>query len=210
MLTGMSVVLLAEMRQTSFLISSATNGTRRLSGVFSYIQVCGSELYLIKLSWIPTVSWEEPARRLTVIAPKLPIIDIERQPDAAAGAFGVAQDALIVDEGGQADPAPVQAPPPPPAPARTMPQRKARLEEDVHEMRGALTEQREVINAMACDFSRFSTWAVTGLAWMMDRAGVSYVPYFETHVPYQRLLVRQRTGKASTSAAQEDPQQPDP
>ncbi|GJT60488.1 hypothetical protein Tco_1004021 [Tanacetum coccineum] len=37
----------------------------------------------------------------------------ERQPDVADGAPGVAQDAPIVDEGGQADPAPVQAVPPP-------------------------------------------------------------------------------------------------
>ncbi|GJT87126.1 hypothetical protein Tco_1068843 [Tanacetum coccineum] len=69
----------------------------------------------------------------------------ERQPDVAAGAPGVAQDAPIVDEGGQADPAPVQAPPPPPAAARTMPQRMARLEEDVHEIRRTLAEQREVL-----------------------------------------------------------------
>ncbi|GJZ79541.1 hypothetical protein Tco_0644378 [Tanacetum coccineum] len=65
-------------------------------------------------------------------------------------------------------------------------QRMARIEEDVHEMRGALTKQHEVIDAMAYDFSRFSTWAVTSLARMMDRAGVAYVPYYETHVPYQR------------------------
>ncbi|GKE84769.1 hypothetical protein Tco_1558511, partial [Tanacetum coccineum] len=55
-------------------------------------------------------------------------------------------DTPIVDEGDQAVPAPVQAPqqlpPPPPASARTMPQRMARLEEDVHEIRRALTEQR--------------------------------------------------------------------
>ncbi|GJZ97397.1 hypothetical protein Tco_0669850 [Tanacetum coccineum] len=80
---------------------------------------------------------------LTIIAPKLPVINMvelvtlqiyeqlhdtwvwvamgpERQPDAAAGAPGVAQDAPVIDEGGQADPAPVQAPPPPAA-ARTMP-----------------------------------------------------------------------------------------
>ncbi|GJY63560.1 hypothetical protein Tco_0465020 [Tanacetum coccineum] len=82
----------------------------------------------------------------------------ERQPDAAAGALGVAQDAPIVDEDAQADPAP----------------------------------------------------AITGLVRMMDRAGVAYVPYSETHVPYQRCQVRQRTGEASTSAAQQDPQQPDP
>ncbi|GJW73847.1 hypothetical protein Tco_0133217 [Tanacetum coccineum] len=46
----------------------------------------------------------------------------ERQTDVAASAPGMAQDALIIDEGGQADPAPVHAPPPPPpVAARTMP-----------------------------------------------------------------------------------------
>ncbi|GKC82439.1 hypothetical protein Tco_1138156 [Tanacetum coccineum] len=56
-------------------------------------------------------------------------------------------DAPIVNKGGQADPTPAQAPPPPAA-ARTMPQRMARLEEDVHEIRGALTEQRDMIDTM--------------------------------------------------------------
>ncbi|GKB01950.1 hypothetical protein Tco_0829994 [Tanacetum coccineum] len=109
----------------------------------------------------------------------------ERQPDAAAGAPIDAEDALIVDEGGQADPAPEQAPQqppsPPPAHARTMPQRMAILEEDVHEIRRGLTEQREVIDVMARDFSRFSTWVTTGLGRMMDRAGVAYTPYAYTH-----------------------------
>ncbi|GJU74685.1 hypothetical protein Tco_0994738 [Tanacetum coccineum] len=91
-----------------------------------------------------------------------------------------------------------------------MPQWMDRLEEDVHEIRRALTEQREMIDVMARDFSRFSTWAVTGLARMMDRAGVTYVPYSETHVPYQRLRVRQRTDEANTLADQQDLQQPDP
>ncbi|GJZ51727.1 hypothetical protein Tco_0606242 [Tanacetum coccineum] len=93
---------------------------------------------------------------LTVIAPELPIIDMtelvrlqicaqfddtwawvaigtERQPVAAVGAPVVAKDAPIIDEGGQADLAPEQAPlqppSPPPAHAKTMPQRMARLEE---------------------------------------------------------------------------------
>ncbi|GJY83357.1 hypothetical protein Tco_0496733 [Tanacetum coccineum] len=80
---------------------------------------------------------------LTVTTPELQIIDMaelvklqiyeklddtwdwvamgpERQLDAATGAPEVAQDAPIVDEGGQADPTPAQAPPPP-ATARTMP-----------------------------------------------------------------------------------------
>ncbi|GKG61693.1 hypothetical protein Tco_0621402, partial [Tanacetum coccineum] len=51
-----------------------------------------------------------------------------------------------------------------------MPQRMARLEEDIHEIHGAFTEQREVIDAMASDFYRLSTWVVTGLARMMDKA----------------------------------------
>ncbi|GKE90350.1 hypothetical protein Tco_1567825 [Tanacetum coccineum] len=67
----------------------------------------------------------------------------ERQPDTAAGAPVIAEDVPAVDEGDQAIPAPVQPPqqpPPPPPTARTMPQRMARLEEDVHEIRGKLTE----------------------------------------------------------------------
>ncbi|GKF93811.1 hypothetical protein Tco_0283511, partial [Tanacetum coccineum] len=78
----------------------------------------------------------------------------------------VAEDAPAADEGDQAVLALVQVPqpppPPPPAAARTMPQRMAKLEEDVYKLHRALTEQRE------------------------------------------------RTGEASTSAAQQDLQQPDP
>ncbi|GKF44917.1 hypothetical protein Tco_0131469, partial [Tanacetum coccineum] len=85
-------------------------------------------------------------RRLTVIAPELSIIDMaelvrlqiceqlddtwawvamgpERQLDAAASAPGVAS--------------------PPLATARTMPQRMDILEDDMHEIRGTLAEQRE-------------------------------------------------------------------
>ncbi|GKC34622.1 hypothetical protein Tco_1047006 [Tanacetum coccineum] len=113
-------------------------------------------------------------------------LGLERQHDAATGAPRVAQDAPVIDEGGQADLAPVQ-PPPPPAAARTMPQRMAKLEEDMHEIHGALTEQHKVIDAMARNFSRFCTWTTTSLARMMDRAD-----------------------GASTSASQQDPQQPDP
>ncbi|GKD31852.1 hypothetical protein Tco_1242630 [Tanacetum coccineum] len=90
-----------------------------------------------------------------------------------------------------------------------MPQRMARLEEDVHKIRRTLAEQREVISVMACDFSRLCTWTTTSLAQMMDRAGVTYVSYSETPREYTRR-VRRRTDGASTSAAQQDPQQPDP
>ncbi|GJV77067.1 hypothetical protein Tco_1508651 [Tanacetum coccineum] len=124
---------------------------------------------------------EKVLEGLTIIAPELLIIDmaelvmlqicmdiddtwawvaigLERQPNAMVGTPGVAQDALAVNEGIQADPTPVQAPTPlPPAAGRTMPQRMARLDEDVHEIRGELTKQHEVIDVMAHDFSRFST-----------------------------------------------------
>ncbi|GJT94937.1 hypothetical protein Tco_1090455 [Tanacetum coccineum] len=81
----------------------------------------------------------------------------ERQPDVVVGTPKVAQDAPIIDEGGQADPAPVQVSPPPPAAARTMPQRMDILEEDVHEIHRTLAEQRKVISAMAHDFTRLCT-----------------------------------------------------
>ncbi|GJT43912.1 hypothetical protein Tco_0952627 [Tanacetum coccineum] len=127
---------------------------------------------------------EKSGAHISVIAPELPIIDmaklvrlqiyeqldntwvwvamgLERQPDAAAGALRVAKDSPIVDEGSHADPTPVHAPPPPPpAAARTMPQRMAKLEEDVHEIRGALTEQREAID---CDGLEIFPDSVHGL-----------------------------------------------
>ncbi|GJW90626.1 retrovirus-related pol polyprotein from transposon opus [Tanacetum coccineum] len=70
---------------------------------------------------------------------------LERQPNAATGSPDVAEGALYITEGGQAVPAPVQAPQPPPVagPARSLPQRVARLEEGVYGMREALGEQRE-------------------------------------------------------------------
>ncbi|GJY30696.1 hypothetical protein Tco_0414191 [Tanacetum coccineum] len=107
---------------------------------------------------------EERLQGLTVIAPAFPVIDMaelvrlkicveiddtwawvalrpERQPNAAAGVPGAAEDALAVDEGDQAILAPVQAPqqpppPPPPAAGRTMPQRLGRLEEEVQGLAG--------------------------------------------------------------------------
>ncbi|GJW07621.1 hypothetical protein Tco_1570044 [Tanacetum coccineum] len=136
---------------------------------------------------------EERLRGMTVTAPTLPVIDMgelvrlqiceeiddtwawvalgpERQHDAVVGALEAAEDAHVVDEGGQAVLAPVQAPSPPPAAARTMPQRMARLEKDVHEIREKLSEQREVIGAMAKDFSRFTVWATSGIAQLLDYA----------------------------------------
>ncbi|GJX27194.1 hypothetical protein Tco_0233490 [Tanacetum coccineum] len=69
----------------------------------------------------------------------------ERHQAAATGTLEVAEGAPNVDEGDHDVSAPVQAPQLPTAgPARTMAQRLARLEEDVHRMRGALGEQREI------------------------------------------------------------------
>ncbi|GJS68941.1 hypothetical protein Tco_0683506 [Tanacetum coccineum] len=86
----------------------------------------------------------EGLRGLSVVTHELPLIDLhelsrlniyerigdtwawiaprpERQPNAAAGAPKGAEDAPAVDEGAQADPAPVQAPQPSPPAPRTMP-----------------------------------------------------------------------------------------
>ncbi|GJW16922.1 hypothetical protein Tco_0024358 [Tanacetum coccineum] len=97
-------------------------------------------------------------------------LGLERQPDVAVGPPRAAEDAPVVDEDDQAVLAPVQAPVPPLAAARTMPQRMSKLEEDVHEIHGALAEQREVIGAMVSDFSRFTVWAASGIVHLLDSA----------------------------------------
>nr|GEV19991.1 hypothetical protein [Tanacetum cinerariifolium] len=80
--------------------------------------------------------------------------------------------------------------------------RLARVEEEVHEIRGTLGEQREVMDAMARDLSKFTVWEAGGISQLLDSAGATYVRYSETHVPYQRCRVRQRISDASTSTAQ--------
>ncbi|GJY52477.1 hypothetical protein Tco_0443324 [Tanacetum coccineum] len=75
---------------------------------------------------------------------------------------------------------------------------------------GALGKQREVMDAMARDLSRFTVWAAGGISQLLDSAGATYIQYSETHVPYQRRRVRQRIGDASTSAAPLDEDQLDP
>nr|GEX40399.1 hypothetical protein [Tanacetum cinerariifolium] len=127
----------------------------------------------------------------------------ERQQVAMTGALEAAKDAPVADEGASAVPALVQAPQPSPPTAglaKTMAQRLARVEEDVHEIRGALGEQREVLNSMACNFSQFSTWTVVGLSQMMSQAGVRYISYADFHIPYMRCS-RRRTDDVSTSTA---------
>ncbi|GJT68202.1 hypothetical protein Tco_1019682 [Tanacetum coccineum] len=144
----------------------------------------------------------EILRGLTIIAPELPVIDMaelvklqicrkiddtwawvalgpERQPDATAGTPEVAQDALVIDEGGQADPTPEQAPqqpPPPPAVARTMPQRMARPEEDVQGLRRDIGSLRGLVERSMADQGRFSTWMISCMAQLMEASGQTIKP----------------------------------
>ncbi|GKD88828.1 hypothetical protein Tco_1364335, partial [Tanacetum coccineum] len=100
---------------------------------------------------------------LTVISPELLVIDMDELVRLHICVE-------IDDTWAWADLTPIQAPPPPPpAAANTIPQRMARLDEDVHEIRRELTEQYEVIDAMARDFSKFYTWTTTSLARMMNK-----------------------------------------
>ncbi|GKB05152.1 hypothetical protein Tco_0833347 [Tanacetum coccineum] len=73
---------------------------------------------------------DQGLRGLSVVTTSGP----ERQPDAAVGALGAAEDALAADDGAQADPAPVQAPQPSPPTPRTIQQRVSRIEEEVQEL----------------------------------------------------------------------------
>ncbi|GKE26669.1 hypothetical protein Tco_1442053 [Tanacetum coccineum] len=126
------------------------------------------------------------------------------------------EDASIVNKGGQADPTPTQAPqqPPPPAPARTMVQRLGRLEEDVQGLRRDVGSLRGLVERSMTDQGRFSTWMMTCMTQMMEASGLTYQAFdgsFRGSSPaaFQRRT-RQRTGEASTSTAQQGPQQPDP
>ncbi|GKA91007.1 hypothetical protein Tco_0812877, partial [Tanacetum coccineum] len=136
----------------------------------------------------------------TIIAPELPIIDMaelvrlhiyaqfydtwawvamgpERQPDAAAGAPVIDEDAHTIDEGDQTVSAPVQAPqqaqPPPPA-ARNVPQRLGRLEEDVQGLRRDVGSLRGLVDRSITDQGRFSTWMISCMAQLMDASGLTY------------------------------------
>nr|GEW72248.1 hypothetical protein [Tanacetum cinerariifolium] len=117
-------------------------------------------------------------------------------------AKGVTEEAPVAPRGGNEDEEMPQAMPPP---SRTQGERIARLEEEVHGMREALQGQRVVLDSMAHDFSRFSTWTVTSLVWLMDMAGMPYTRYLESPIEYERCT-RHMTNGDSTSTA---PQQPD-
>nr|GEW26374.1 hypothetical protein [Tanacetum cinerariifolium] len=67
---------------------------------------------------------------------------------------------------------------------RTMPQRMARLEEEVHGIRESLDEQHEVTDTLASNFSKFTVWTARGIPQLLDATGATYTRYSETHVPY--------------------------
>ncbi|GJQ96224.1 hypothetical protein Tco_0007363 [Tanacetum coccineum] len=70
----------------------------------------------------------------------------KRHPDAADDALGAAEDAPAVDEGVEADPAPIQAPQPSPPPAaRTMTQRLGRLKEEMQGLRHDVRSLRRLV-----------------------------------------------------------------
>nr|GEW12176.1 hypothetical protein [Tanacetum cinerariifolium] len=145
---------------------------------------------------------DERLRGLLVITQRQSA-DVSRAPEDAEGAHDEV-------EGDKAVLAPVQAPHPPPFTLdKTITQRLSMLEEEVHSLRGDLGEQKGVLDSMACDFSRFTTWIVTSLSRMIDQSGVRYTSYSDSQVPYQRRT-RCRTGDANTSTAQQDQQQPYP
>ncbi|GJV43268.1 hypothetical protein Tco_1427804 [Tanacetum coccineum] len=125
---------------------------------------------------------EERLQGLIVIVRDLLVIDIaELARLHISGAPEIVEGAPDVVEGDQAVPAPV-----------------------------SLGEQREVVDAIARDFSRFIVWAARGISQLLDSAGATYVRYSKTHVPYQRRRARQRTDEANTSTAPLDKDQPDP
>ncbi|GKE64213.1 hypothetical protein Tco_1518374, partial [Tanacetum coccineum] len=114
---------------------------------------------------------KERLQGLTVIVRYLPETDMAEliceELDDIEGAPNVV-------EGDQAILTPVQAPQPPPA-ARTISQRLARLEEDVHGIQVSLGKQHEVVNMMAKDFSIFTVWVAGGISQLLDSAGATYV-----------------------------------
>ncbi|GKD28586.1 hypothetical protein Tco_1239364 [Tanacetum coccineum] len=121
-----------------------------------------------------------------------------------------AEDTPAVDEGAQADPAPLQAPQPLPPALWTMQQRISRLEDEVQELRRSIVRLQGDVDRSITDQGRFTTWMVSCMTQLVDASGHTYQAFHSTLVgssqlPYQRRT-RRRTGDASTSA----PQQPDP
>ncbi|GKA42229.1 hypothetical protein Tco_0734889, partial [Tanacetum coccineum] len=180
---------------------------------------------------------DDGLRGLSVVTREIPLIDMgelvklnickeigdewawvapipERQQVVVAGALEAVVDAPAVDEGSQADPAPIQAPQPPPQPpaaGRTMPQRLGRLEEEIQGLRRDVRSLRGLVEKLMTDQGRVSTWMISCMTQLMEASRQTYQAFdgtFRGSSPavFERRT-RQRTSEAITSAA---PQQPDP
>ncbi|GKC44470.1 hypothetical protein Tco_1062192 [Tanacetum coccineum] len=120
---------------------------------------------------------------------------LERQQVAVAGAPGAVEDSPAVDEGVQADPAPILG----------------RLEEEVMGLRQDFKTLRGLVKRSMTDQGRFSTWMITCMPHIMEASGQTYQEFDGTFrgsspAAFQRCT-GQRTDEPNTSAAL---QQPDP
>ncbi|GKA32243.1 hypothetical protein Tco_0718610 [Tanacetum coccineum] len=104
---------------------------------------------------------------LTVIALELPIINMERQPDAVAGAPAVAEDAPATDEGDQA----VLA---------------LGILKDVGSLHG-------LVERSMTDQGRFSTWMMSCMTQLMDASGLTYQAFDRTFQGSSPAVFQRRT-----------------
>ncbi|GJV13607.1 hypothetical protein Tco_1355148 [Tanacetum coccineum] len=89
-----------------------------------------------------------------------------------------------------------------------------RIEEEIRDLRHDVVGLRGVVESFTTEQSRVSTWMISCITQLMDASSHTYQTFDSTLVdssrmPYQRR-VRHRTGDASTSAAPNTDDQPDP
>ncbi|GJU35350.1 hypothetical protein Tco_1183704 [Tanacetum coccineum] len=95
-----------------------------------------------------------------------------------------------------------------------MSQRIDRIKEEVREMRQSVVGLRGVVESSIIKQTRVSTWMISCMMRLMDASGRTYQAFDSTLVGSSRLSyerrVRPRTSDASTSAAPQTDDQPDP
>ncbi|GJT03144.1 hypothetical protein Tco_0824313 [Tanacetum coccineum] len=101
---------------------------------------------------------DDGLRGLSIVASELPLIDMGELV-TAVGAPKAAEDAPAVDEGAQANPAPIQAPqlPPPPPVAGRMPHSLGRLEEEIQGLRRDVGSLHGLVERSMTDQGKVST-----------------------------------------------------
>ncbi|GKE74260.1 hypothetical protein Tco_1536301 [Tanacetum coccineum] len=120
----------------------------------------------------------------------------ERHNVALAGALEAAKDAPTVDEGAQADPAPIQAPQPLPPPltvGRTMPHRLGILKEKVHGLQQDVRSLCGLVDRSMTDQGRFSTWMITCMTQLMEDNGQTYQAFDGTFQGSSPAVFKRRT-----------------